>query len=152
MICIGIDPGAKGAMCIFDTRAPKDLTFVDFNMEDYINKLRFIMATTPTEVGVSIYLEEVHSMPRQGVASTFKFGVRFGELLGMLQTLDAPYKLVRPQTWQKAIGVPAKSGKQGIYETVLPYSSDELLKGPKGGIKDGRCDALGIALYAKDNL
>lgn len=94
-------------------------------------------------------IESVNSMPGQGVKSVFSFGQRLGELEGMLQTLEIGYEMPRPLTWQKACGVKPKSGKKGVYETLSKiYPKAELL-GPKGGINDGRCDALGIAHFLR---
>ena len=88
-------------------------------------------------------------MPSQGVRSVFSFGQRLGELEGMLQTLGLGYVMPRPQEWQKACGIKPKSGKKGTHEALSKiYPKAELL-GPKGGINDGRCDALGIAHYLR---
>jgi hypothetical protein len=96
-----------------------------------------------------IILESVASMHGQGVKSVFSFGQRLGELEGMLQTMELGYDKVRPQAWQKICGVKPKSGKKGIYETISKiYPKAELL-GSRGGILDGRCDALSMAHYAR---
>ena len=54
--------------------------------------------------GPSAMIEQVHSMPKQGVASSFKFGRHYGFLLGVLTALGIPYQTVTPQKWQKAMG------------------------------------------------
>lgn len=43
-------------------------------------------------------------MPKQGVASSFKFGRSYGFLIGLLTGLRIPYEFVTPQKWQKAMG------------------------------------------------
>ena len=48
-------------------------------------------------------VERVHSMPKQGVSSSFKFGENFGWFQGLLQGLGIPYTLVSPSVWQKAM-------------------------------------------------
>jgi len=61
----------------------------------------------PTEYdgwGGKATIEQVHSMPKQGVASSFKFGRSYGFLLGLLTGLKIPYTMVTPQKWQKALG------------------------------------------------
>ena len=49
-------------------------------------------------------LEQVHSMPGQGVSSSFKFGMGFGGLKMALAAWEIPYELVPPQKWQKHLG------------------------------------------------
>lgn len=140
---IGIDPGASGAMCfIFEDGATDFFDFKSGGIPQYSN------VGTYKDI-VMIGLEKVHAMPGQGVKSMFSFGQRLGELEGMLQTLKLGYDMIRPLEWQKVCGVKPKSGKKGIYEAISKlYPTAELL-GPQGGIKDGRCDALGIAHYIR---
>ena len=46
-------------------------------------------------------IEAVHSFPGQGVASTFKFGMNYGQWLGILAGSMIPYTQVTPQVWMK---------------------------------------------------
>lgn len=141
---IGIDPGASGALCIlYENGVTQFIDFADTGLSGYIN-----ININSTDL-VMAAVEKVHSMPGQGVKSTFSFGQRLGELEGMLQTLKVGYELVRPQLWQKTCGVPPKSGKKGIHQTLSKIYPTAPITGPKGGIKDGRCDALGIAHYLR---
>ncbi len=140
---IAIDPGATGSMChITDNK----VSFLDFKRDGlvgYINYLKTIKKPTIASI------EKVNSMPGQGVKSVFSFGQRLGELEGMLQTLEIGYVLTRPQEWQKACGVKPKSKKKGIYDVVSKIYPGLELIGPRGGILDGRCDALGIAHFLR---
>lgn len=138
----GIDPGAKGSLCILY----EDGT-VDF--QDYKDGLWGYIVTLQNTAITMVGLEKVHAMPGQGVTSMFSFGQRLGELEGMLQTLELGYVMPRPLEWQKACGVKPKSGKKGIYEVISKIYPKAQLLGPKGGIIDGRCDALGIAHYLR---
>ena len=45
-------------------------------------------------------VERVHSMPRQGEASTFSFGCSFGVVLGVLGAMGIPFELVAPKVWK----------------------------------------------------
>lgn len=64
----------------------------------------------------SAYVEQVSSMPGQGVASTFKFGRTYGALEGVLTALKIPYALVTPQKWKKVMlaGVEAQEDKKAM--------------------------------------
>lgn len=52
------------------------------------------------------YVEAVHSMPRQGIASTFSFGVSYGVLRGVLAATGIPWTLVTPQEWGRLVRLP----------------------------------------------
>lgn len=131
---IGIDVGKNGAL------ASSRLNFIDFNLRDYI---KFIKDHSPKFAIV----EKVHSMPNQGVRSMFSFGQRLGEIEGMLQSLNVPYELVNPKEWQRALHIPPKSSKEFIADTILKLYPRANLIGSRGGLKDGRSDALCLVHY-----
>lgn len=147
-VLVSCDPGASGSMCcIYDNGK---LEFVDFKKEGLTGYIRKLKELLKTNIQIkSAAIEAVYAMRGQGVTSTFTFGCRRGELEGMFQTLEIPYELVRPQEWQKACGVVPKSGKKGIYETISKIYPEAELTGPKGGLLDGRCDALGMAHFLR---
>lgn len=148
MTYIGIDPGASGAMAIIPEQGePILLDFKTEGIRGYAANISHLLGEQPH---LTIAVELVHAMPGQGVSSMFSFGQRLGELHGMLQTLELEWHNVRPQAWQKHCGVISKSGKKGIHSAISTIYPNAPLVGPKGGIKDGRCDALGIAHYIKE--
>ena len=144
MVYIGIDPGAKGSMCLISNGK---VVFKDFDLKDYSSTLKAFLDTNDTELMVAI--EKVHAMPGQGVSSSFSFGQRLGELEGMLTALQIPYELVAPKDWQKACGIPAKSDKKGIASVIQKLYPTAELYGNKGGLRDGRSDALGLAHFIR---
>lgn len=139
MIIIGIDPGAKGAMCVLDGNIPR---FIDFSLIKYIDELKL-------HTDVRACIEKVHAMPGQGVSSTFVFGQRLGELEGICLALGIPYSLVPPREWQKACGIQPKSDKKRIANDLIKLYPQAELYGTRGGLLDGRSDSLGIAHYAR---
>lgn len=149
-VVISIDPGATGSMCILNIET-LEIEFVDFKNDGllgYIKKLKEIQSDKSMFIK-AFTVEFVRSMPGQGVSSVFSFGQRLGELIGMLQTLEIGYEETRPLTWQKVCGVVAKSGKSGTFEAIRKIYPKANITGPKGGIMDGRCDALGLAHYLR---
>ena len=144
MIYIGIDPGAKGCMCLIGNGK---LAFKDFDLKEYSSTLKALCSPYDTELMVAV--EKVHAMPGQGVSSSFSFGQRLGELEGMLIALQVPYELVAPKDWQKACGIPAKSDKKGIALVMQKLYPTAELYGNKGGLRDGRSDALGLAHFIR---
>ena len=142
MVYIGIDPGAKGSMCLISNGK---VVFKDFDLKEYSNTLKAFLDTDELMVAI----EKVHAMPGQGVSSSFSFGQRLGELEGMLTALQIPYELVAPRDWQKACGIPAKSDKKGIASVIQKLYPTAELYGNKGGLRDGRSDALGLAHFIR---
>ena len=142
MVYIGIDPGAKGSMCVIGNGK---VLFKDFDLKEYSSILKAFLDTDELMVAI----EKVHAMPGQGVSSSFSFGQRLGELEGMLTALQIPYELVAPKDWQKACGIPAKSDKKGIASVIQKLYPTAELYGNKGGLRDGRSDALGLAHFIR---
>lgn len=142
---VGIDPGKSGSMCILST-LDDIVEFYDF--ETIVKYISTIDRIGPLHIAM-VGVESVHAMPGQGVKSMFTFGQRLGEIEGMLRTFKVGYDLIRPQLWQKECKVVPKSGKKGVYDAISKLYPNADLKGPKGGVKDGRCDALGIAHYIR---
>lgn len=100
---IGIDPGKSGGIAILDElNNPVIAMLMPDSLEEIIQTL------SPYIPDSIISLEDVHSMPGQGVTSMFTFGTGYGELRGVIKTLHyfSPYKeflLVTPQKWKTKI-------------------------------------------------
>jgi hypothetical protein len=98
----GIDPGKNGGFALISHDGiaqawpmPED--------EAGIGKL-FRARFRPAVISYCI-LERVHSMPRDGVASAFKFGKNAGILTGMLIAHGIDFQEMPPETWQQALGI-----------------------------------------------
>ena len=145
-IYIGIDPGKNGALAVI--RESKEVSLVDFDLKAYIDLLSYFKSSIKS-YDMFIGIERVHAMPGEGVKSSFSFGERVGELKGMISTLDFDNNTewIQPQTWQKHINTDSNRGKKAIADSLLSLYLSADLYGPRGGLKDGRSDALGIANY-----
>ena len=110
MTFLGIDPGISGGLAILyeGTFDPTVYAFKDMTVRDIVDCLRGIPIG---EHGSFAMLESVHSFPGQGVASSFKFGQHFGQLIGILAGSGIAYDLVSPQKWQKELGCLSKGDK-----------------------------------------
>lgn len=104
---IGIDPGKSGAATVL-SRNRIILDVMDFSKMTFKDISDGLLAWSTNSFA---YIEKVHSMPRQGVSSTFKFGKYTGFLLGVLTTLEIPYEEITPQTWQKYLHCLSKGDK-----------------------------------------
>lgn len=100
MTIIAIDPGSvSGAIAVRNDMgdfAVGDIPVVDGNI-DAAELARFLHATRP----ILAVVERVGAMPKQGISSTFKFGVSVGVIYGVLAGAGVPLHSVTPQTWKK---------------------------------------------------
>lgn len=150
---IGVDPGKSGAACIL--YEDNEALFIDWPSTNSLHDIskEFIYSITGLNIkGTAI--ERVHAMPGQGVTSMFSFGENNGAWKMLLTVAKLPYQDPTPQQWQKNL-VRKSDSTQTKHRSYLTASRlyphlIGLLKGSKGGIKDGRCDALLIAHYVKN--
>jgi hypothetical protein len=99
MFYIGIDPGYSGGMALLSADGVLWAACkCDMTESDVADKLR---RWTSGPHPCKAVIEKVHSMPKQGVSSSFKFGMSYGFLRGLLVGLKIPFEEVSPQRWQK---------------------------------------------------
>ena len=107
MRTLGIDPGATGAIVLLEDGQPIEWAEMPVNK---IGATTRVNAAALTDFIAScccthVYVEAVHSMPKQGVASSFNFGHNVGTVMGVLGAMGLPHTLVTPQAWKKAMGL-----------------------------------------------
>lgn len=153
---IGIDVGAKGALCVLkNDNIHKLIPFK--SIKNYAKEMQIAKDEYAKEF-LSVVVEKIHSMPRQGVKSMFSFGQRFGEVIGMLDTLNICYNLVTPQEWQKKLAKDKKivynkqDTKASIGELIYKKFGRQInLLKRTGRINTDLTDAIAIAYtYADD--
>lgn len=147
MNVIGIDPGQQGGIAyITDHHAeavPMPLSGKEINGHEVAE----ILKTKAIEL---VVVEKVHSMPKQGVASTFKFGMGYGMILGVLEALKLPYRMVTPQGWKGLILAGTAKDKDAAVNFVRrAYPGIDLTPGAKRVPHDGMADALCIAEWGR---
>ena len=99
MIFAAIDPGSvHAAIALFQDDHP---VFVDDirTANGMINSAAFAKALGDMQVA-HVVIEHVHSMPRQGMSSTFRFGMGCGIIHGVVGALRLPLTLVTPIKWK----------------------------------------------------
>ena len=151
-VIIGIDPGNSGGIAILNgdgtylaMRAFSSLTEQDIWAWLYNQESAWCRSITPEHPVARArhaYIEDVHAMPKQGVSSTFKFGMSYGLLRGILTALLIPFETVRPQVWQKAMGCLSKGDKR-----VTKAKAQQLF--PELPVTHAVADALLIAEYGR---
>ena len=155
---LGIDPGFTGAIAAIDKGI---LNIEDLPIKYIMNKKqidenkfdKLIRKWTEHSYYKSVLkfavIEDVHSMPNQGVASTFSFGYNAGILLGVLAAHNIKVLKVRPNVWKPALGLDRDKKKSLVLaRKVFPkYESYfRLMK------HDGRAEAALIAHFAQKSL
>src|SRR6187431_2184659 len=102
MIVVGIDPGSvSGALAVLRSSGQSGAGELwDFaTVENQVDA--FWLADTLRQMKADVVvIERVHSMPKQGVASTFKFGTAYGIIIGVVAALGLRSHLVAPATWK----------------------------------------------------
>ncbi len=128
MIVAGIDPGTKGAAAVIDSLSCSRLHCYSWDEMHPLNVARLCEWLESYAV-THVALEKAQSMPKQGVASTFKYGVVYGRLTGMLELMKVEYALVRPQEWKKHHRITAdKSEALSLARTKWPVDGAVLLQ------------------------
>lgn len=149
---MGIDPGKSGAVAVINASSEiillEDCPPTEKGMADLIKGLfsPYVDEYEPLQAAI----EHVHAMPKQGVSSTFKFGMGYGLWKGILVALEIPFVEVRPQAWQKGLFKKADGKDAAMAVASRMFPSAELY-GPRGGKKDGRADALLLADWKRRN-
>jgi crossover junction endodeoxyribonuclease RuvC len=149
---IGIDPGLTGAVAYLlpeGGAGVMDTPVFGSEMSETacVQLIEEIQGLHPGPPILAV-LEKVHAMPRQGVSSTFKFGMGYGVWRGILAAKRIPMHLVTPQEWQKKIlaGLPKGKGSSMLQAQRLFPDLTPLLTRKKD---DGRADALCLAQYGR---
>ena len=137
---IGIDPGsASGGIAILSEGKVEVFKMPETEM-DIFQIFEDRCFDKPT-----VFLEIVHSMPKQGISSAFKFGKNFGFLLGVVTALRYPLHMVSPQRWQKELGCMSRGDKN-----VTKVKCQQLF--PQIKVTHAVADALLIAEYGRRSL
>jgi crossover junction endodeoxyribonuclease RuvC len=108
MKLLGIDPGIHGGLAVIeinDGAMPVLVEAIDIPVTGVGAKERvdalairtWIMMHRPQHA----YVERAGSMPRQGVASAFKYGRATGAIEAVLSCCEVPLTIVEPSVWKK---------------------------------------------------
>jgi crossover junction endodeoxyribonuclease RuvC len=147
-LTVGIDPGLSGAIAILDHAGAlvsvTDLPIIRDLKLAWIDgsELQSIILDALGGRTACATVERVSSMPGQGVASSFQFGVGFGSILGVLQTLHIPIEFVTAAVWKRSYGL-SKDKHASLHKARLMFPSAELDLAKH----DGKAEALLIAAW-----
>lgn len=151
MIYIGIDPGSiNGALGAIDSQGAYIEAFNIEHQDKHILALVFksrILSIVDPKEGAEICMEQVHSMPGQGVVSVWNFGRAVGVISAVCELTRYPVHLVTPQKWKKHFHLTAdKNESLDMARYLWPEAK---LKYKKDGNK---AEALLIAEYLRHTI
>ena len=146
MIYIGIDPGFSGAWGIVDHHG-RYVSCGDMHNDGYRIQTRMVTAELRQGIDMQdcmVVVEQVHAMPKQGVSSTFKFGVAYGAALAIADRVTQSVILVTPAVWKR------KMGLTGDKADSLEMARELWPTAPLQRQKDnGRAEALLLAEFLR---
>jgi crossover junction endodeoxyribonuclease RuvC len=139
---IGIDPGQAGGIVFLSDGAEAVAHKMPTTERDIWDLFKPVSKSNDIRLSGDVYafIELVHSMPKQGVKSSFTFGTGYGGLRMALIAAGIPFETVAPQKWQQAMRC-----KSGGDKNVTKSRAQELF--PDLKITHAIADALLIAAY-----
>jgi hypothetical protein len=142
-IC-GIDPGLSGAIAFYFPVTPDRVTAEDLPVAGGVIDCANLAARIAQMAPAFAVVERVGAMPRQGVASTFKFGASYGCLHGILGALQIRTVLVAPTVWKRHFCLDSDKEKSRALALRTFAKSPEHFARKKD---DGRAEAALLAVY-----
>ena len=142
---VGVDPGGSGGFGIIPPTPGhawcQKMPETEADIWQFVENLNWHREHDT----VVACIESVHSMPKQGVASSFTFGQNFGALRMALTAAKFKWHLVTPQKWQKAMGCMTRGDKN-----VSKAHAQRLF--PHLKLTHATADAMLIAEYCRLNF
>ena len=147
MRILGADPGLHGALALIDDElgltVVQDMPIVRVGKTSTISEglLReLIRDLNPNHA----FVERVHAMPKQGVVSSFNFGMGYGLLRGVLAGLGVGTTLVTPNEWKRAMRLGSDKGEARLIAgRIFPLNARDFARVRD----DGRAEATLLAFY-----
>lgn len=149
-ICIcGIDCGQTGACAFYFPAYPERVAAFDMPLVDKRIDVASLAARIQQMAPDIAIVESVNAFPGQGVSSSFRFGVAFGEVLGILGALQIPVHLVSAVRWKKHFRIDSDKEKSRAEALRTWPSRHELFARKKD---HGRAESALIAKFGAETL
>jgi len=158
----GIDPGFSGGFALMSSTGmtchawPMPVVEKDYDSQREIdlNGLRAVLEQIRRFPNVCIGLEWPTTRPGEGAERCERFGRQKGYLEAFCFLKGMSYYKIAPNLWKGRLGLDGKTvvganeRAAKLFEMYYPGHT-ALIRGPKGGIKDGIMDALLIAHFLR---
>lgn len=151
---IGIDPGINGGIAATYNKNLISVEPMPSSAVELRNMFIFLGLKGNYKGELKVYLEDVHSMPTDGVASAFKFGWGVGLIEGVLGTMNIDYIKVTPQKWMESFKLKKDKAndestyqyKKRIYELALKLTKNKIK------FHQNQADSVMISLYGGSQI
>ena len=146
MMYLGIDPGYTGAWGLIDHNGKyQSCGDMIHNEKHILSRLVYTEISQAVDrQDLEVIIEAVHSMPGQGVSSSFKFGMAYGAAIAIVERFNCTWHLVTPQRWKKTLQLDSDKSKS------LDLARELWPTAPLTRKKDnGRAEALLLAEYLR---
>jgi hypothetical protein len=169
ILAVGIDPGVSGAIgWIYSngiggaaktpiiktqtgakTRSGNMRKKSQYNEAEMVRILRALKdAAAEANESLRVIIEDVHSMPQDGVAGAFSFGESKGIWRGMLAALDMKYEMVSPSEWRPAMVGRGTDKSMSLVVAQRMFPEAELFQKND----HNKAEALLLAAFLRDRL
>ena len=160
----GIDPGFSGAIAVINAdgtsvrvwdmpvkQAPGD---ADRKRELALDDLEAVFRTMRQMPRLMVGIEWPQTRPGEGAERSERYGRQKGILQAFLWLHRLPHRLVAPNLWKGRLSLPGKTEPGANRRAaecfrIFYREHEDLILGPRGGLKDGRIDALLIAHWLR---
>jgi hypothetical protein len=144
-VILGVDPGVTGGIAFLYAGSGRiealDIPTAGGEV-DVDTLVRAVRAAAPSLA----IIERASAMPKQGVSSTFKYGVAYGALRTIVALCEIPYHLVTPRKWKGHFGLDSDKEKSRALAIRL-WPGCGLFSRKKD---HGRAEAALIARYGAE--
>ena len=138
-IYLGIDPGKKGAIALFDVEA---CTVKTHDMPGTTRELHDLIASLPIIKRCTV--EKPFYPQMIGVTNAAKIAQAYGTLIGALAWRDIPFAEVPPNKWKLKLSLSNnKNASREMAMQRFPDDADQF----KRVKDDGRAEAALLAIY-----
>src|SRR5215472_6383205 len=105
---LGVDPGITGGIAFLFANhvVAEDIPTAggEVDVDTLVRRVREMQPALAI-------IERANAMPKQGVSSTFKYGVAYGALRTVVALCNIPYRLVTPGKWKNHFGLDSDKEK-----------------------------------------
>jgi len=158
----GIDPGFSGGIGLISKngqtvkswKMPTSNPGKDRKREFSLDGLNRVFNQLTMLPDVTVGIEWPTTRPGEGAERSERFGRGKGLLQAFAYCKKLDFHLIAPNLWKGRLGIPGKTDPEAnkiaaaMFERYYPDHAD-VIRGPRGGIKDGRLDALLIAHFLR---
>jgi len=150
---IGIDPGISGGIVALNNGHIVDIVPMPAGPAALFNHFRYLgFPGVKNTSECHVFIENVHSMPTDGVHSAFTFGQGLGWLEGVMAAMGLPEALkVKSSVWMETFELKRDKindeAKYDYKKRIKQKALDLVEKNHKDKITLKTCDAYLIARY-----